>query len=363
MIGTAQLLLASVLALPLLISPAHTNAQVLNSLKRGVVRVENGKFNDVVGTGFITSIVGRNVYIITAAHVVKGSQSHRVYLYSQPHDSLTAEVLDRQTDDGKGLALLLLKTSGRVAVGLTAIRLGSTSNLGNGESVKIIGFPGSTTIWTVDSGSVKRLQGSDLVLSGTIREGNSGGPVIMNQQAIGLITEILDSDAYATRAEVIAVYVNGIVSVYTSAVDASSDNATSTDGFCETLHRVVDASRKGFSSLKGVPINSKEFDATIKLPGATFGKYLSPNNVRYRMLTDANMDTVESRFHSLIPKVRSCLPKWEENEVADATYRYHKYRKEAGGVVISLFYNPVAQRGNHFLILEFAIPSPSHSEW
>jgi S1-C subfamily serine protease len=179
MILRAPLLVASILALPLFISPTPTYAQDINSLKAGVVRIENSRFADEVGSGFIVNIGGGSVYIVTAAHVVKGAQNHRVFLHTKPHESVSAEVLDRQLDDTKGLALLLLKANARTVSGLTALRFGPTDNLGNGEGVKVIGFPG-TSIWTVESSSIRRKEGSDLVLSGQIRGGNSGGPVILN---------------------------------------------------------------------------------------------------------------------------------------------------------------------------------------
>lgn len=202
--------MASILALLLFNSLVH-QAQDLGPLKAGVVRIENSRYNGVTGAGFIIKIRGRSVYIITAGHVVRGSQTHRIYLYSQQQEPFSAEVVNVQPDPDKGLALLLLRTDEQIASGLIAIKMGLTSELGNGESVKLIGFPG-TTFWTVDSGSVVRVQGNELVLSGANREGNSGGPVIMNQQAIGLVTDVVGSDTYATRAEIIVLYVNGTVS-------------------------------------------------------------------------------------------------------------------------------------------------------
>lgn len=120
-------------------------------------------------------------------------------------------MLDREDDDGKGLALLLVKSSYRSLSGVTSLKLGSTADLGNGEIVRVIGFPNGTNLWTVETGNIKRLQGRNLILSGVIREGESGGPVILNQEVIGLVTDVGQGDAYATRAENIITYVNGIV--------------------------------------------------------------------------------------------------------------------------------------------------------
>jgi V8-like Glu-specific endopeptidase len=135
--------------------------------------------------------------------VVKGDQHPNVYLFSQPHEALSATVLDREEDDIKGLALLLLKSRQPIP-GIDALKLRSTSELGNGESVRVIGFPDGTSLWTVETGNIKRLQGRDLILSGMIREGESGSPVILNQQVTGLVTDITQAEAYAVRAEIIS---------------------------------------------------------------------------------------------------------------------------------------------------------------
>jgi hypothetical protein len=185
-------------------------AQDINTLKTGVVRIENSRLNEV-GTGFIVKVDGNQVYIVTAAHVVKGDQHPIIYVFNQQHDGLQAEVLDREDDDIKGLALLRLKVRSSVAVGITALKLSYTSELSGGEDIKVIGFPDATAFWTVVNGSVARIEGRNLVFSGGIRSGASGGPVILNGLVIGLVTDISQSSAYAARGEVIEPYVNGIV--------------------------------------------------------------------------------------------------------------------------------------------------------
>jgi trypsin-like peptidase len=197
------------IALALTMYQHSGSAQDLNRVKAAVVKIENS--NGDTGTGFVIKIDGRNVYILTAAHVVKGNHRPRIYLFSQPHDPLSAILLDREEDDSKGLALLLLKTDGPAGDRITPLKLRGTNELGNGESVMVIGFPDGTSIWTVESLNLKRLQGRDLILSQGIREGTSGAPVLLNQEVVGLVTDIGQADARATRAEIIIPYVNGIV--------------------------------------------------------------------------------------------------------------------------------------------------------
>lgn len=206
----APIILPSILLLHLFLSPTLIHAQDINTLKAGVVRIENTRFKDV-GTGFIVKVDGNQVYIVTASHVVKGEQYPLVYLFNQPHDALRAELLDREFDDMKGLALLRLKINSATAEGITALKLSYTTQISGGEAIKVIGFPDGTDIWTVGTGSVARIEGRNLVFSGTIRSGNSGSPVLINGMVIGLVTDVSQSFTYAARVEMVELYFNGLM--------------------------------------------------------------------------------------------------------------------------------------------------------
>jgi hypothetical protein len=206
---TRAALTAVILTIMAFIALVNTQAQDINSLKMGVVRIENNRSGDV-GTGFIVKVDGNQVFIITASHVVKGDQHPLVYLFNQPYDALRAELLNREDDDTKGLALLRLTINSATAAGITALTLSYTTQISGGEYIKVIGFPEGTAFWTVGTGSVARIEGRDLVFSGVVRSGNSGGPVILNGLVIGIVTDVSQSFAYAARGEVIEPYVEGI---------------------------------------------------------------------------------------------------------------------------------------------------------
>jgi hypothetical protein len=201
-----------VLILTLVVGCKNVLGQNLVTVKRGVVRIENAQGNET-GAGFVVKIDAGNVYVVTAAHLVRGNQHPKIYLFSNQYEPLSSNVLDTEEDDTKGLAILLLKASQEATSGLSVLRFQPTSNLGNAEPVKVIGFPGGTSIWTVDAGNIKRLEGNSLVLSGDIREGYSGGPVILGDAVVGLITAKGQSGAYAARAEIVATYLEGIVKI------------------------------------------------------------------------------------------------------------------------------------------------------
>jgi hypothetical protein len=91
-----------------------------------------------------------------------------VYLFNQQQDPFQAELLDRDDDATKGLALVRLKTNSTVILGITALRLGYTSQLVGGENLSFIGFPDGVAFWTVRSGTFGRIDGRNLVFTGFV---------------------------------------------------------------------------------------------------------------------------------------------------------------------------------------------------
>lgn len=67
MLLRTSLLLTGTVLLALSVS-ANVFAQDVESLKPGVVRIDNSR-NGEVGTGFIIKVDGKRVYVITASHV------------------------------------------------------------------------------------------------------------------------------------------------------------------------------------------------------------------------------------------------------------------------------------------------------
>jgi hypothetical protein len=223
--GTILLFGSVVLLVASYIEPDRLLAQDLNGLKAAAVRIHNNR-NDEVGTGFIVKIDGTQVYIITASHVVRGDQHPQIYFFSQPREPIQAELLDREEDETKGLALIRARVDSRLASTIIAVEFSPTSQLTGGEEVKIIGFPDGVAFWTVSTGTIGRIEGRSVVLSGTLRGGYSGAPVIRDGLVLGLMTDVTQSSSYASRAEVIAIYVNGIVTNLIKSIPDSTRNDT-----------------------------------------------------------------------------------------------------------------------------------------
>lgn len=337
-----------------------TSIRSQDAVKNAVVRVQNTKTSEV-GAGFVVKVAGNKAYLVTASHIVSGDQHPNVYLFSDQAEPLSATLIDREDDDVRGLALLRLTGNSSVLSSLTELKLQATQQLGNGENVSFLGFPGGTSLWTVDRGSVKRLEGNYLVLSGSVRKGNSGGPVILDQQAIGMVTDVSQSDIYAARAEIIVSYVNGLIG---SRITISDSRESRKDDFCQTLVGLVSASKGGFYSIVGKATDSEStFYSNVTLPEAQVG-YVEPGKRAYfSFLSENNKGKAETLFYAYITRARSCLTGWHEKTDSDSSYRYHKFRKERGGVVVSVYYTPVAQRGIYYVSLDLALPSKDRSEW
>lgn len=78
----------------------EANAQVIETLKLGIVRVESQKDandNDV-GTGIVISYSPERILILTALHVVKGAKNVQVVFYSDRSSRVPAQKLPRHSD-------------------------------------------------------------------------------------------------------------------------------------------------------------------------------------------------------------------------------------------------------------------------
>jgi hypothetical protein len=348
-------------------------AQDVNNLKSAVVKIRNTK-NGEAGTGFIVKIDNDLIYIVTSSHVVRGNENPEVYLYNRQHqDPLLAKLRYREDESQKGLALLTLKLAdSRKLSGITAVSFGDSAQLDGGETVKVIGFPNDTSIWTVSTGTISRVEGNYLIFSGSIRGGNSGGPVILsNGQVIGMVTDTIESqdESSAAKAEIIVSYVNGLVpkliSISTS-TEKRQDNSVLNDEFCKTLNKLLDASEKGFYPIVGDPTNSENtFYPNILLPGARGGYVLPQERVYYYLLNGIKeKGKVESQFYTVVSKVKVCMPNSEEKEEADSSYRYYKFRRSKGATVVRVYYNIVSQGENYFfLTLSLDLLHNGRSEW
>jgi len=240
-------------------------AQNLDVLKAGVVKITahvNGQSK--VGTGVVIRQEADAVFIATASHVIEGDPKPNVQFYSQPSRLVSATVVGMEGGDPRGLAVLVVRED--LPDTLRVLPLNSNLNIESGEPLTVIEFPRRAGApWAVTEGELVGRKGSDLVFSGVIDEGNSGGPLLKDHQVIGIVTESSPPFAYAAPA-VLAQYALESWGIRFG-VRLRSELATISVAYLKDLVR-----QKGFHH----PFNGSEEE----LPGGWIGTFVHSYEAR-----------------------------------------------------------------------------------
>lgn len=173
----------------LTIASMKIHAQDIEALRAAVVKIRSQSEGErKTGAGFIVKLEQNVAYIITAAHVVEGDPAPQVEFFARRNVSVKAEVRKIEGGDPQGLALMVVRGQENLPPGLISLKLaGSAALKGGGDAVFAIGFPSGVASWGVLRVNVVSLEGRNIVLSSGLEEGNSGGPVIKDNQAVGMV--------------------------------------------------------------------------------------------------------------------------------------------------------------------------------
>lgn len=189
--------------------PTTLWALTIDEMKAGVVKISarvDGKTK--IGTGFIVSLDPEAAYIVTASHVVEGTDRLYVAFFTRPNSLLRGKTIGLEGGDPKGLAVLLVE--GNMPPNVLALKFDRSVTVGGGENINAIGFPRLGEIpWAVTSGTIIGPQGRYITFTGAVDEGNSGGPLIKNGLVIGVITEIIEKYNYAQPADTVESFLRG----------------------------------------------------------------------------------------------------------------------------------------------------------
>lgn len=188
--------------------PTDLWAQGGDELKRGVVKITaqvEGKTK--VGTGVVVRTDKDAAYIVTAAHVIEGDPKPTVTLFSSPQQTHVAQVVGIEGGDPHGLAAL--RVAGPIPDGVVALPLDLTTKVVGGEALMFIGFPRTLPPWTVSTGSLSGMKGPTLAFQALVEEGHSGGPLLLNGQVIGIVSDTRSRLGYAVPASILAVALRG----------------------------------------------------------------------------------------------------------------------------------------------------------
>jgi hypothetical protein len=173
-------------------------AQEIETLKRGVVKVvtrSNGQIRSQ-GTGFIVRRESNALYVVTASHVAEGADEIGVEVFSARR-LFPARILGMEGGDPQGLAVLVVEGETPADVGVLIMNREATVQAG--EPVTMIGFPRNVGVpWAVTKGALVGRRGRAIVFSGAVDEGNSGGPLIKDNQVVGVVTSAQGPYAYAS---------------------------------------------------------------------------------------------------------------------------------------------------------------------
>ena len=186
-----------------------SHAESIDDLKAGVVKITATVDSQVrIGTGFIVKVDVDTAYILTASHVVEGA-SLSVNFFSKPDVTYSGEVKGMDGGDPKGLAVVLVQAS--LPTGIRALPFGANLAISGGEPITLIGFPRAMGLqWGVNSGIISGQKGLDLIITGSgAQEGNSGGPILLNGNVVGVLTEIQNGFGYAVPSTISKIALQG----------------------------------------------------------------------------------------------------------------------------------------------------------
>ncbi len=92
---------------------------------------------------------------------------------------------------------------------MLALPLDLTTKVAGGETLTFIGFPRTLPPWTVSTGSLSGMNGPTLAFQALVEEGHSGGPLLLNGQVIGVVSDTRGRLGYAVPASILAVALRG----------------------------------------------------------------------------------------------------------------------------------------------------------
>jgi formylglycine-generating enzyme required for sulfatase activity len=181
-----------------LIQSKWAAARDIEDLKKGVVKIAAAPFGESQrgGTGFIVRLEKDAAYIVTAAHVIEGDPNPQVSFFPEATRFVQARVLGIEGGEQNGLAALVVEN--QVPDSVQALCFEQDQKVGEGASVTAIGFPiAAATPWMVTQGTLSGRRGSMFTFAAMVDSGNSGGPLLMEDRVVGVITAMQGHLGYA----------------------------------------------------------------------------------------------------------------------------------------------------------------------
>jgi hypothetical protein len=180
---------------------SETNEFKKEDFRKGIVKIRS---NNRKGTGFIVGIYPDEVYIVTVSHVVGADSTPTVEFFeNKESDAKTISVEEPEN----GLALLLVKEN--IPSDVIRLYVDKKAKFNVGDEVFTFGFPRGGARWAYSALSYAGQKERNITFSGSdIAEGNSGSPLIKDNQVVGIITSTTQF-AFATSAPSIIEFLRG----------------------------------------------------------------------------------------------------------------------------------------------------------
>jgi hypothetical protein len=178
---TRIVIIAAAWILSLLARPTFSQTADWQS---GVARIRKAaKLGLQPGTAFVVALRGGNAYLVTSAHVVEGDEAPQVEFVADPEKSYRASVPALEGGEARGLALLVVRNP---PSGLRTMGEAPQAPV-SGDAVTVAGFPAAVGGFSVRDTTVVSVEGRDLLLELKTDDGFSGGPVVRNGGAVGIV--------------------------------------------------------------------------------------------------------------------------------------------------------------------------------
>lgn len=179
--------------------------QNYDKFKKGVVRIIGRGEDDSIytGTGIITSNEKKEIYIITAHHVIQKFKQIAVEFYQEPPLLLKGKLYHKFNFE-KDLAVIICKDEENKVKYKPVFRKGKVSNVKETNRIFTIGHASTSPEWTIRPGNIVTSDDISLLrLTGNaVYSGNSGGALLNEKgQLLGMVTKKGATDAIALKLD------------------------------------------------------------------------------------------------------------------------------------------------------------------
>ena len=205
------------------------------TLKQSVVKItqisKSGSKSG--GAGFIVKVDGNIVYILTALHVVNGSDKAQVEFFNSRDNSLeidTKKIISNENRKGDLALFHVVVKKDDTLKKISPLSIDTIELKFPERNLVVIGHPSDAKDWIPMNRNYASTTTGHHLFEPAMHEGYSGGPVIRNGKVVSLIVSSVNSVAYGIPASELINFLKGTGG---ELFDSSSSNLTQIDDQCK----------------------------------------------------------------------------------------------------------------------------------